>query len=42
MEERNKEMKIMKNLKHPNVVEYVDYFEFDHSSDILIMEFCQV
>ena len=41
-DEMNREIRIMRNLKHANIVEYVDYLKYDHLTDILIMEFCQV
>ena len=40
--EVNKEIEILKNLKHPNVIEYVEFFEDGFVADILIMEYCSV
>ena len=41
-DEITREIRIMKNLKHQNIVEYIDYLNFDVFSDILIMELCEV
>ncbi|EPE08908.1 serine threonine-protein kinase-like protein [Ophiostoma piceae UAMH 11346] len=35
------EMKIMQNIEHPNVVRYIEHFDFDDRLLIIIMEFVQ-
>ena len=40
--EMNREIEILKKLKHKNIVEYVGYLKYDRKTDILITEYCRV